>query len=59
MIKEHYGPEKGPSYLACSLPSYDAVTKDPSDQFKMLKPDSQSSEPHKSKETFFEELFYK
>ncbi|KAF4117813.1 hypothetical protein G5714_002366 [Onychostoma macrolepis] len=54
MIKEHYGPEKGPPYLACSPPSYDAVTKDPSDQFKMLKPDSQSSEPHKSEETYDE-----
>uniref|UniRef100_A0A673IDS4 Sodium channel protein n=1 Tax=Sinocyclocheilus rhinocerous TaxID=307959 RepID=A0A673IDS4_9TELE len=54
MIKEHYGPEKGPPYLACSPPSYDAVTKDPSDHFKMLKPDSQSSEPHKSEETYDE-----
>uniref|UniRef100_A0A671SPG1 Sodium channel protein n=1 Tax=Sinocyclocheilus anshuiensis TaxID=1608454 RepID=A0A671SPG1_9TELE len=54
MIKEHYSPEKGPPYLACSPPSYDAVTKDPSDHFKMLKPDSQSSEPHKSEETYDE-----
>ncbi|KAL0201511.1 hypothetical protein M9458_004698, partial [Cirrhinus mrigala] len=47
MIKEHYGPEKGP-------PSYEAVTRDPSDDFKMSKPDSHSSEPHKSEETYDE-----
>ncbi|XP_016097423.1 sodium channel protein type 2 subunit alpha-like isoform X2 [Sinocyclocheilus grahami] len=54
MIKEHYGPEKGPPYLACSPPSYEAVTRDPSDHFKMLIPDSQSSEPPKSEETYDE-----
>uniref|UniRef100_A0A8C0YRY1 Sodium channel protein n=1 Tax=Cyprinus carpio carpio TaxID=630221 RepID=A0A8C0YRY1_CYPCA len=47
MIKEHYGPKKGPL-------SYDAVTKGPSDHFKMLKSDSQSNEPHKSEETYNE-----
>ncbi|XP_016147573.1 sodium channel, voltage gated, type XII, alpha a [Sinocyclocheilus grahami] len=47
MIKEHYGPEKGPPYLACSPLSYDAVTNYPSDH-------SQSSEPHKSEETYDE-----
>uniref|UniRef100_A0A8C1DH79 Sodium channel protein n=1 Tax=Cyprinus carpio carpio TaxID=630221 RepID=A0A8C1DH79_CYPCA len=52
MIQEHFGPEKGPQYLACSPPSYEAVTRDPSDRFKMLIPDSQSSEPPKSEETF-------
>uniref|UniRef100_A0A673LMC0 Sodium channel protein n=1 Tax=Sinocyclocheilus rhinocerous TaxID=307959 RepID=A0A673LMC0_9TELE len=54
MIKEHYGPEKGPPYLACPPPSYEAVTRDPSDRFKMLIPDSQSSEPPKSEETYDE-----
>uniref|UniRef100_A0A8C1DG33 Sodium channel protein n=1 Tax=Cyprinus carpio carpio TaxID=630221 RepID=A0A8C1DG33_CYPCA len=54
MIQEHFGPEKGPQYLACSPPSYEAVTRDPSDRFKMLIPDSQSSEPPKSEETYDE-----
>uniref|UniRef100_A0A671T1V8 Sodium channel protein n=1 Tax=Sinocyclocheilus anshuiensis TaxID=1608454 RepID=A0A671T1V8_9TELE len=54
MIKEHYDPEKGPPYLACSPPSCEAVTRDPSDRFKMLIPDSQSSEPPKSEETYDE-----
>ncbi|KAK9980232.1 hypothetical protein ABG768_013610 [Culter alburnus] len=59
MIKEHYGPERGPpvgtQYLASSPPSYEAATRDPSDRFKMLISDSRSGEPHKS-ETY-EETF--
>ncbi|KAK7163705.1 hypothetical protein R3I93_007688 [Phoxinus phoxinus] len=58
MIKEHYGPERGPPvrtlYLAPSPPSYDAVTRGPSDRFKMLISDSRSGEPHKSEETYDE-----
>uniref|UniRef100_A0A8C1TL53 Sodium channel protein n=1 Tax=Cyprinus carpio TaxID=7962 RepID=A0A8C1TL53_CYPCA len=48
MIQEHFGPEKGPQYLACSPPSYEAVTRDPIVVF-VIKYDMVSWETDKNK----------